>query len=74
MVIAGAGPAGVALAARVSKSGFRVCVIDPDPLSAWPNNYGVWIDEFEALGHGDCFEYTWSKANVFLGEEKDKEK
>ena len=46
--------------------------MDPDPLGGWPNNYGVWVDEFEAMGHGDCFEYVWSKANVWLGENKEK--
>jgi pyruvate/2-oxoglutarate dehydrogenase complex dihydrolipoamide dehydrogenase (E3) component len=46
-VIAGAGPAGLAVAQRVSAAGYRVCIIDPDPLAAWPNNYGVWVDEFQ---------------------------
>ena len=47
LVIAGAGPAGLAVAQRVSAAGYRVCIIDPDPLAAWPNNYGVWVDEFQ---------------------------
>ena len=46
-MIAGAGPAGLAVAQRVSAAGYRVCIIDPDPLAAWPNNYGVWVDEFQ---------------------------
>lgn len=25
-----------------------VGVIDPNPTSPWRNNYGVWVDEFEA--------------------------
>jgi lycopene beta-cyclase len=49
-VIAGAGPAGLAVAQRVSAAGYRVCIIDPDPLAAWPNNYGVWVDEFQVSG------------------------
>ena len=36
--------------------------MDPNPLAHWPNNYGVWCDEFEALGLDDCFEYKWDKA------------
>jgi choline dehydrogenase-like flavoprotein len=47
LVIDGAGPAGLAVAQRVSAAGYRVCIIDPDPLAAWPNNYGVWVDEFQ---------------------------
>lgn len=46
LAIAGAGPAGLVVAARVSAAGYKVCLVDPDPLAAWPNNYGVWVDEF----------------------------
>ena len=46
--------------------GFRVCVVDPEPLAAWPNNYGVWVDEFEAMGLGDCLEHVWQQAKVYL--------
>ena len=41
-------------------------MIDPAPLSAWPNNYGVWVDEFEAMGLEDCLEVVWPQARVFL--------
>lgn len=44
----------------------QVCIIDPAPLGIWPNNYGVWVDEFEAMGLGDCLEVIWPKAKVFL--------
>lgn len=47
LVVAGAGPAGVAVASRVAAAGFSVCVVDPEPLAHWPNNYGVWLDEFQ---------------------------
>ena len=43
-----------------------MCVVDPAPLSSWPNNYGVWVDEFEAMGLADCLERVWPKAQVFL--------
>jgi len=66
LAVAGAGPAGLAVAARVSAAGFSVCVVDPDPLAAWPNNYGVWVDEFEAMGLEDCLEVTWPQARVYL--------
>lgn len=48
------------------RAGFKVCVVDPAPLAAWPNNYGVWCDEFEAMGLDDCFEVVWPQAQVFL--------
>ena len=41
-------------------------VVDPAPLAPWPNNYGVWVDEFDAMGLGDCLEVVWPQANVFL--------
>jgi lycopene beta-cyclase len=66
LVIAGAGPSGLAVGERVAKAGYRVCIIDPQPLGIWPNNYGVWVDEFEAMGLGDCLEVIWPKAKVFL--------
>lgn len=46
--------------------------MDPSPLSPWPNNYGVWVDEFEALGFQDCFHKTWPMASVYLSEQKVK--
>lgn len=66
LVIAGAGPSGLAVGERVARAGYSVCIIDPEPLGIWPNNYGVWVDEFEAMGLGDCLEVIWPKAKVFL--------
>lgn len=66
LIVAGAGPAGVAVAERVAQAGFKVCVIDPNPLGIWPNNYGVWVDEFEAMGLTDCLEVIWPQAKVLL--------
>ncbi|BDA46459.1 Lycopene beta cyclase, chloroplastic [Coccomyxa sp. Obi] len=66
LVIAGAGPSGLAVAERVSQAGYKVCVIDPSPLAAWPNNYGVWVDEFRAMGLDDCLDHIWDRAEVFL--------
>lgn len=66
LIVAGAGPAGVAVAERVAQAGFSVCVVDADPLAAWPNNYGVWVDEFQAMGLEDCLHVTWPKAKVWL--------
>jgi lycopene beta-cyclase len=66
VAVAGAGPAGLAVAARVAAAGFSVAVVDPAPLAAWPNNYGVWCDEFEAMGLEDCFATVWQSAVVHL--------
>jgi len=47
------------LAEQVSRNGIEVCCVDPSPLSMWPNNYGVWADEFQSLGLVDCLDKTW---------------
>ena len=74
LVIAGAGPSGLAVADRVSSAGLSVCIVDPSPLAYWPNNYGVWCDEFAAMGLDDCYEIVWPRAKVFLGAQPEDEK
>lgn len=74
LLVVGAGPSGLATAERVASRGKRVCVVDPAPESVWPNNYGVWIDEFEALGLEDCIDKTWNRATVFLDGDPDSER
>lgn len=72
VIIIGAGPAGTRLAEQVSLYGVKVCCVDPDPLSVWPNNYGVWRDEFESLGLEDCLDKTWPMAFVYVNDGKSK--
>lgn len=64
LLIVGCGPAGLGTANLASERGLKVGLIDPYPLSRWPNNYGVWVDEFLELGFEDCFNKTWDKAAV----------
>ncbi|VFQ94135.1 unnamed protein product [Cuscuta campestris] len=72
VIIAGAGPAGIRLAEQVSRHGTKVCCIDPSPLSMWPNNYGVWVDEFERLGLEDCLDKTWPITSVCINDHNHK--
>lgn len=72
VIIIGAGPAGLRLAERVSLYGIQVCCIDPSPLSMWPNNYGVWVDEFESLGLDDCLDKVWPMVCVYTNEHRTK--
>nr|ACM68702.1 lycopene beta-cyclase [Brassica rapa subsp. pekinensis] len=73
LAIVGGGPAGLAVAQQVSEAGLSVYSIDPSPKLIWPNNYGVWVDEFEAMDLLDCLDTTWSGAVVYIndGAEKD---
>ncbi|KAF6165841.1 hypothetical protein GIB67_012738 [Kingdonia uniflora] len=72
VIIIGAGPAGLRLAERVSLYGVKVCCIDPSPLSMWPNNYGVWVDEFEAMGLEDCLDKTWPMTKIHIDDRNTK--
>eukprot|EP00890_Picochlorum_soloecismus_P003143 jgi/Picsp_1/382/NSC_00380-R1_lycopene beta cyclase len=74
VVIAGAGPSGLAVASRVAAAGFTVAVVDPVPLGQWINNYGVWVDEFVAMGLDDCFGVVWPSATVYLNSSGQGEK
>jgi lycopene beta-cyclase len=74
LVVAGAGPSGIAVASRVARAGFSVCVVDPNPLAPWINNYGVWVDEFQAMGLEDCLHVIWPKAKVWMGNTREEEK
>uniref|UniRef100_A0A0C9QVY0 lycopene beta-cyclase n=1 Tax=Wollemia nobilis TaxID=56998 RepID=A0A0C9QVY0_9CONI len=72
LVVVGGGPAGLAVAQQVSEAGMKVCCIDPSPQNIWPNNYGVWVDEFEALDLLDCLDTTWSGAVVYVDDNTKK--
>ncbi|OLP96768.1 Neoxanthin synthase, chloroplastic [Symbiodinium microadriaticum] len=50
VAIIGAGPAGTLLAYLLAEQyGKKVSLIDPKADKKWPNNYGVWQAEWEAL-------------------------
>jgi lycopene epsilon-cyclase len=48
VAVVGCGPAGLALSAELAKQGLSVALIGNDRHIV--NNYGVWLDEFKALG------------------------
>jgi lycopene beta-cyclase len=45
VLIAGAGPAGWALAAACARLGLGTALADPAPLAPWHATYGLWADE-----------------------------
>ncbi|GLT28056.1 hypothetical protein SLA2020_030130 [Shorea laevis] len=73
LAVVGGGPAGLAVAQQVSEAGLSVCTIDPFPKLIWPNNYGVWVDEFEAMDLLDCLDTTWSGAVVYIDDKTKKD-
>ncbi|KAM0996910.1 hypothetical protein ACFX2I_006800 [Malus domestica] len=72
VIIIGTGPAGLRLAEQVCRYDIKVCSVDPSPLSMWPNNYGVWVDEFESLNLESCFDKTWPMASVHVKDSQTK--
>nr|D9IL23.1 RecName: Full=Lycopene beta cyclase, chloroplastic; Short=OgLCY-B; Flags: Precursor [Oncidium hybrid cultivar]ADJ67814.1 lycopene beta-cyclase [Oncidium hybrid cultivar] len=72
LAVVGGGPAGLAVAKRVSDAGLSVCSIDPYPNLVWPNNYGVWVDEFAAMDLLDCIDASWNSASVFIDDNNRK--
>ncbi|XP_010552967.1 PREDICTED: lycopene beta cyclase, chloroplastic-like [Tarenaya hassleriana] len=73
LAVVGGGPAGLAVAQQVSEAGLSVCSIDPSPKLIWPNNYGVWVDEFEDMDLLDCLDTTWSGAVVYIDDHVKKD-
>jgi lycopene beta-cyclase len=60
-LVIGTGPAGVIMAAALGQQGLRVQGLAATPLrTPWPNTYGIWCDELEALGLADLLGYRWT--------------
>lgn len=49
VVVAGAGPAGWALASACAREGLDTTLVAPDPARRWPATYGLWRDEVPEL-------------------------
>eukprot|EP00286_Rhodomonas_abbreviata_P001046 CAMPEP_0181288368 /NCGR_PEP_ID=MMETSP1101-20121128/294_1 /TAXON_ID=46948 /ORGANISM="Rhodomonas abbreviata, Strain Caron Lab Isolate" /LENGTH=681 /DNA_ID=CAMNT_0023392483 /DNA_START=185 /DNA_END=2226 /DNA_ORIENTATION=- len=65
--IVGTGPAALALAAAMAAEGMQVALLGP-VRGAWPNNYGVWLDEWEVLGLPEsCVEHTYETTRITIG-------
>ncbi|GBF93614.1 chloroplast lycopene epsilon-cyclase precursor [Raphidocelis subcapitata] len=66
VAVVGCGPAGLFLAAQLAERGLKVGLIGPDV--PFVNNYGVWVDEFKAVGLEDTLELTFPDAQCWFGE------
>jgi len=69
ILVVGAGPAGLAIAAALSEAGLRVTGLVPTPPSTpWHNTYGVWCDELEHTALLTTLGHRWSDVVVYAGE------
>lgn len=69
-LVVGAGPAGTIIAAALSQQGLRVQGLTAKPLhTIWPNTYGIWRDELEALGLADLLGHCWENCVSYFAQE-----
>ena len=63
VLVVGAGPAGLAVAASCAEAGLQVLLVDPSLDRGLPNLYGMWVDEVELPE--ECYARRWSRPLVF---------
>ncbi len=58
------------MASALTQAGLSVGGLAPQPPTApWPNTYGVWVDELEALGMTEVLGYRWADVVSYFGPE-----
>lgn len=68
MLVVGGGPAGLSIAAALAAERVRVAVLSAsDPAAPWPNTYGIWGEEVDALGLSHLLEHRWSRTCSYFG-------
>ena len=68
VLIIGAGPAGLALAATLCDAGLRVEGIAPGgPHAPWPNTYGIWEDELPSPAFAAMLRHRWTDCVSYAG-------
>jgi len=68
VVVAGAGPAGLAIAGALAEKGLRVACCDPNPGRRWENNTCAWADDIEPLGLAGYCRHIWPANRIIFGE------
>ena len=69
VLVIGAGPAALCIAAALVERGVTVQGLAPeDPAQPWPNTYGIWGPEVDALGLQHLLRYRWRDTRSFFGD------
>ena len=67
VLVIGAGPAALCIAAALAQQGLRVRGIAPhDPSDQWPNTFGIWGPEVDQLGLQHLLEHRWSNCHSYF--------
>ncbi|MGB5134705.1 MAG: lycopene beta cyclase [Prochlorococcaceae cyanobacterium] len=67
-LVLGGGPAALCIAAALAGEGLSVALLAPhDPRAPWPNTYGIWGEEVDALGLAHLLEHRWSHTVSYFG-------
>ena len=67
LLILGAGPAGLALAAQARRRGLQVAVMAPDPMRPWTQTLCAWTDELPDVP----LSARWSRVRVKVDSERE---
>lgn len=68
VLVLGGGPAALCIAAALAGEGLRVALLAPhDARTPWPNTYGIWGEEVDALGLAHLLEHRWSHTVSYFG-------
>ncbi len=68
VLVVGGGPAALCIAAALASEQVRVMVLSAsDPAAPWPNTYGIWGEEVDALGLSHLLEHRWSRTCSYFG-------
>ncbi len=68
VLVLGAGPGALAIAAALGKENLRVEVLSASShKKPWPYTYGIWGEEVDELGLEHLLEHRWKKTVSFFG-------
>jgi lycopene cyclase-like protein len=68
VLVIGAGPAALAIAAELGERGLEVAGLAPgDPAAAWVNTYGIWAEEVDLIGLGHLLAHRWENCVSYFG-------
>jgi lycopene cyclase-like protein len=68
VLVVGAGPAALSIAAELGARGMDVAALAPqDPATPWTNTYGIWAEEVDGLGLSHLLSHRWSHTLSYFG-------